>query len=181
MENIITIILSNKNNFISAAIILGLTLFTGFTATRLLSGGLLKVTTKFAGKKNKQFEAAQKTRLKMLKRLVLLAIYFIGIASALYQFDPLKRLGTALLASAGLIGVVAGMAARSSLANVLAGLTISFAQPFRLGDTITVGEDSGKVKEITLLYTILKGEDGLIMIPNSVLSESVVKNHGNSR
>lgn len=179
MENIIEFILINKEKFISAAVILGLTYVAGFATSRLLTGSFIKVTGKITGKRSKPIEAAQLTRLKMLKRLVILVIYFIGIAAALYQFNAFKRLGTALLASAGLFGVVGGLAARASLANILAGLIISFAQPFRIGDKITVEEDSGIVKEVTLLYTILEGKEGKIIIPNSVLSESVIKKESN--
>jgi len=176
MDTIINVLVNNQNDFISATFILGLTLISGFAVTRVLRGSL-KVTQKIKGKRNKKIEAAQLTRLKMIKKLILLSIYFLGISAALFQFASLRRLGGAMLASAGLIGIITGMAARASLANVLAGLTISFVQPFKLGEEISVGEDRGVVTEITLLYTILKGEDGEIIIPNSVLSESIVRNH----
>jgi len=177
MEAIKEVVFQYQKDFISAAFILGLTLVTGFAVTRVLRGSL-KVTQKIKGKRNKKLESAQLTRLKMIKKLILLSIYFVGISAALYQFDALRRLGTAMLASAGLIGIVTGMAARASLANVLAGLTISFVQPFKLGEEISVGDDRGVVKEITLLHTILKSDDAEIIIPNSLLSESIVKNHG---
>lgn len=176
MEKLINIIITNSDNLITAAFILTMTFIAGFASTRVLKGSLV-VTGKITGKKLVEIEASQMTRLKMAKRIILLAIYLTGIAAALYQFAPFQRLGTALLASVGLFGVIAGIASRSSLANMLAGLIIAFAQPFILGDKITVGEDSGVVKEITLLYTILKGEDGLIIIPNSILSEATIKNH----
>ncbi len=170
------VILINIDKVVSAGFILALTYVSGFAATRVLRGSLV-VTGKIKGKKAAQFQVTQLTKLKMIKRLILLSIYFVGISAALYQFTPFQKLGTALLASAGVIGVVAGLAARASLANILAGMLIAFAQPFRIGDKITVGEDSGVVKEITLLYTIIKAEDGSVFIPNSLLSESSIKNH----
>lgn len=174
MENITKIIVHNKENFISAAVILGLTYVVGFSTSRLLKSSFVRITGKIRGKKSKQLEAAQLTRLKMLKRLLILIIYFIGIAVALSVFDTFQKLGTALLASAGLFGVIGGLAARASLANVLAGLIISFAQPFMIGDKIVIDENKGVVKEITLMYTKLESKDGEIVIPNSVLNESIV-------
>ena len=176
MEELSKIIAKNIDNVFSASFILVLTYVSGFAMTRILRGSLI-VTEKIKGKKSVEIEAAQLTKLKMVKRLILLGIYFVGISAALYQFAPFQKLGTALLASAGVVGVVGGMAARASLANILSGMVIAFAQPIRIGDKITVDEDSGVVKEITLLYTILKADDGLVIIPNSVLSEATIKNH----
>lgn len=176
MEKIINTLIKNSDNLMTAALILVFTYICGFVLIRILRGSLA-VKGRLSGNKGKAVQASQMTRLKMIKRLILLAIYFIGISAALYQFEPFKKLGTALLASAGIFGVVAGIASRSSFANILSGITISFAQPFIIGDKITVGEDSGVVKEITLLYTILKSEKGIVYIPNAILAEAAVVNH----
>jgi small-conductance mechanosensitive channel len=94
-------------------------------------------------------------------------------------------MGTALLAGASVASVVIGLAAQSTLGNLVAGIAITIYRPFRLGDTLQVaapaGPDIGVVELISLGYTTLRAADGhIITVPNAVAASSVTVNLTNS-
>jgi small conductance mechanosensitive channel len=73
---------------------------------------------------------------------------------------------------------VVGFAARQTLANLVAGILIASTQPIRIGDTVTIGEDTGRVDDLTLSYTYIDPGDGrLMVVPNERVVTSVVFNH----
>lgn len=96
------------------------------------------------------------TQLALTRRLLDAAVWFTAVAIGLSQFPDLRVLSTGLLASAGISGLVVGFAARSTLGNAIAGITISLAQPIRIGDDIEFRGDRGVVEDIHLLFTVLK-------------------------
>jgi small-conductance mechanosensitive channel len=118
-----------------------------------------------------------RTRLRLIRRLVFVTIIVIGIAIALAQFDKLNRLATGILASSAVLGLVLGLAARQVLANPLAGILLAVSQPIRIGDTITFGEETGRVDDITLSHTFIDTGDGrLVIVPNEQVVTNVVIN-----
>jgi small conductance mechanosensitive channel len=94
---------------------------------------------------------------------------------AIYAIGAITLLGTMgievgpLVAGLGLSGFALSFALKDALANLLAGIMVFLYKPFRLGDLITVGADSGRVKRINLRYTHLETEENEILIPNSTL------------
>jgi small-conductance mechanosensitive channel len=117
------------------------------------------------------------TQLALIRRLLNTVIWFSAIALGLTQFQELRVLSTGLLASAGISGIVVGFAARGTLGNAIAGLTIAIAQPIRIGDDIELRGDRGIVEDIHLLFTVLRLADGKrLIIPNDTLANEVVKN-----
>ena len=117
------------------------------------------------------------TQLALTRRLLSAAVWFTAAAIALTQFPDLRVLSTGLLASAGLSGLVVGFAARGTLGNAIAGITISIAQPIRIGDDIELRGDRGVVEDIHLLFTVLRLGDGKrLVIPNDTLASEVIKN-----
>jgi hypothetical protein len=78
-----------------------------------------------------QISAVTDTRLRMLRRLVFVAIVVIGVALALMQFTVVKRTAAGVLASSAVIGLVVGFAARQTLANLVAGILLAITQPIR--------------------------------------------------
>ena len=117
------------------------------------------------------------TQLALTRRLLAFAVWLVAIAIALTQFPDLRVLSTGLLASAGLSGLVVGFAARGTLGNAIAGITISLAQPIRIGDDIEFRGDRGVVEDIHLLFTVLRLGDGKrLVIPNDTVASEVIKN-----
>jgi small-conductance mechanosensitive channel len=118
------------------------------------------------------------TRLRLIHRLIVLAIVIFGIFLALSQIDALHSLGTALLASSAVIGVALGIAARAVLANAVSGMMLATVQPFRIGDVIEWQEKRGRVEDITLSYTFLRLPSGhRLVIPNDVMATSAIENY----
>jgi small-conductance mechanosensitive channel len=70
-------------------------------------------------------------------------------------FQEVRHVGTSLLASAGILGIIGGIAAQKTLANVMAGFQIALAQPVRQDDVVVVEGEWGRVEEITLTYVIV--------------------------
>ncbi len=119
-----------------------------------------------------------RTKMQMSGKLLLLFIYFLGLALAVFQFPRARAVGTGLLASAGVIGVFMGLASQSALANIMAGVTLAFSQPFRLGDTIFVEGEQGTVEEIHLSYTFIRTPDNRrLIIPNRNLASKTIVNY----
>ncbi len=119
-----------------------------------------------------------RTRMQMSGKLLLVFIYFLGLALAIFQFPRVKTIGTGLLASAGVIGIFMGLASQSALANIMAGITLAFSQPFRLGDTIFVEGEQGTVEEMHLSYTFIRTPDNRrLIIPNRILASKPIVNY----
>ena len=117
------------------------------------------------------------TRLQIIRRIVHAVIWVVAISIGLSQFPELRVFSAGLLASAGISGLIVGFAARSTLGNAVAGVTIAFAQPVRIGDEVELRGERGVVEDITLLFTMIRLWDGKRMIvPNETLSTEVVKN-----
>jgi small-conductance mechanosensitive channel len=74
----------------------------------------------------------------------------------LMTFPKVRQLGTTILASAGIIGIVVGMAAQRTIGAFIAGLQIAFSQPIRVDDVVIVENEWGRIEEITLTYVVVK-------------------------
>ncbi|MBC5992341.1 mechanosensitive ion channel family protein [Pontibacter cellulosilyticus] len=96
------------------------------------------------------------TQLQFLRKLTIVLIAFVAVSMILLSFDAVRKLGTGLLTSAGVLGIVVGVAAQKSIANLLAGLQIAFTQPIRLDDVLVLEGEFGRVEEITLTYVVLR-------------------------
>jgi small-conductance mechanosensitive channel len=120
---------------------------------------------------------AAATRLRLVRRLVFVAIILVGLAIALSQFNRLDRLATGLLASSAVVGLIIGFAARAVLANPVAGIMLAITQPIRIGDTITIQEETGQVDDLTLAHTYIDTGDGrLMVVPNEQVATSILFN-----
>ncbi|RLV09032.1 mechanosensitive ion channel protein [Streptomyces griseocarneus] len=96
-----------------------------------------------------------RTQVTLIQRIVAAAICVVAAAAMLLTFPDMRTVGASMLASAGLIGIVAGVAAQSTLQNLFAGLQIAFGDVVRIGDTVVVAGEWGKVEEITLTYLVV--------------------------
>ncbi len=124
-----------------------------------------------------QVSRTTRTRLRILRRVVLLGIFLVLAMLALSQFTEFKRLATGILASTAVVGLIVGFAAQHTIANMVAGIQIAVSQPFRIGDRLAFEESEGRVTDITLSSTALDPGDGSsVVIPNQLLVEGVVHN-----
>ena len=96
------------------------------------------------------------TQARVLGRVAQIAIALIGVSIALMTFPAIHRVGMTLLASAGVVGLVAGIAARPVFGNLIAGLQLALTQPIRLDDVVIVDGEWGRVEEITSTYVVLR-------------------------
>jgi small-conductance mechanosensitive channel len=96
------------------------------------------------------------TQARVLARIAHGAVLVTGLAFILMTFPRARQLGTSLLASAGVAGLILGIAARSVFSNLLAGLQIALAQPIRIDDVLIIEGEWGRVEEITSTYVVLK-------------------------
>jgi small-conductance mechanosensitive channel len=95
------------------------------------------------------------TQVRILRQVVDTLIVVLTVSSALMTFEPVRQYGVSLFASAGVAGLVAGLAARPMLSNLIAGLQIATTQPIRLDDEVVVESQWGRVEEINSTYVVL--------------------------
>jgi small conductance mechanosensitive channel len=166
---------------ISAAITLLVAIAIAIAVDRLLIGramtGAMRLDTG-------ELSREARTRLRLIRRLLFLAIILIGVALALSQFTSIKRFATGVLASTAVLGIIIGFAGRQVIANLVSGVLIAVTQPIRIGDLVSIGDEvHGRVTDIALTYTRVDAGDGsLIVVPNEKVATDVVVNHsaGNS-
>ncbi len=96
------------------------------------------------------------TQLKIIKSIANAIIFIICLALIFLSFSSLKSLGSTILTSAGIIGIIAGFAAQKTLNLLFAGIQIAISQPIKIGDVLIVEGEWGTVEEITLTYVVLK-------------------------
>jgi small-conductance mechanosensitive channel len=104
------------------------------------------------------------TQVRILKRIVVALILTVTVACMLTVFAPVRTLGHSILASAGVAGIVLGIAAQRTLGVFLAGIQIAFTQPIRMDDVVIVEGEWGKIEEITLTYVVVALWDNRRMV-----------------
>jgi small-conductance mechanosensitive channel len=96
------------------------------------------------------------TQIRVLVRVLDMVIVLITLGFALMTFDAVRQYGVSLFASAGVAGIVAGLAARPVLSNLFAGVQLAVTQPIRIEDAVTVENEYGWVEEITSTYVVIR-------------------------
>jgi small-conductance mechanosensitive channel len=96
------------------------------------------------------------TQARILQRVAALLIGIVTLGLALLTIAEVRQWGLSLLASAGVVGIIAGLALQPFLANVVAGVQIATAQPIRLDDAVLVEGEAGTIEAITSTYVVVK-------------------------
>jgi small-conductance mechanosensitive channel len=96
------------------------------------------------------------TQISLMRKILSALLAIVVLALALMSFTGIRQLGTSLLASAGVAGIIIGIAAQRSLGNVVAGLSILFTETLRIGDAVVVEGEWGIVEDLTLTYVVVK-------------------------
>ncbi len=120
-----------------------------------------------------------RTVLTLFMRLGQLVIYVMAVILYTHAIPQLRSIGTALLTSAGVVSVLFGLAAQSTLSNLISGFALLLYQPFELGDRVQLsaptGIETGTVDEMTMGHIIVLTDNGRqIVVPNSVATLQVV-------
>ena len=118
------------------------------------------------------------TKVSFMRRIVITAIYIIGIAAFLSLIPGMEKVSNSILASAGIVAMAVGLASQDALSNVVGGMFIIFSHPFKLGDFVEVDSViKGTVMEITLRHTVIRdAENRMILIPNNKINSSTIIN-----
>lgn len=117
------------------------------------------------------------TQVHVLGRVVYAAIGVFAVACILMLFQQVRHVGTSLLASAGIMGIIAGVAGQKTLANLIAGFQIALAQPIRLDDVVIAEGEWGRIEEITLSYVIVHiWDDRRLVLPLTYFIEKPFQN-----
>jgi len=96
------------------------------------------------------------TQMRIVRQALNVMIGTLTVGFALMSFDSVRQFGISLFASAGLAGIVAGLAARPLFENLIAGLQLAFTQPLRLGDAVVINNEFGTVEEIGNVYVVIR-------------------------
>lgn len=118
-----------------------------------------------------------RTQVTLLRRVIAAVVIVLGVAAALMSFPELRTFGASLLASAGLAGIVAGLAAQTTLANMFAGLQLAFTDAVRIDDVVVVEGEWGWIEEITLTYVVLHiWDERRLVLPTSYFTTTPFQN-----
>ncbi|CAN5718160.1 mechanosensitive ion channel [soil metagenome] len=117
------------------------------------------------------------TQARVISRTVIFVVLLVGLATMLMTFPGVRQVGASLLASAGVAGLVAGIAARPVISNLIAGMQIALAQPIRIDDVLIVQGEWGRVEEITGTYVVLRiWDERRLIIPLNFFMENPFQN-----
>ncbi|HPF92817.1 MAG TPA: mechanosensitive ion channel, partial [Tenuifilaceae bacterium] len=106
--------------------------------------------------KNNLHARKMHTQLRIIERIIVFIIVFIALASVLLTFDSIRKVGISLFASAGVAGLVLGLAAQRVIGSMLAGIQLAITQPIRIDDVVIVENEWGWIEEITLTYVVVR-------------------------
>jgi small-conductance mechanosensitive channel len=117
------------------------------------------------------------TQLTLVRRFTTAIIAILALGAMLMTFPEARAAGTSLLASAGVIGAIAALAAQSLLGNVFAGLQMAFSDAVRLDDVVIVEDQWGRIEEITLTYLVVHlWDDRRLVMPTSYFMSKPYEN-----
>ncbi|WP_433239479.1 mechanosensitive ion channel family protein [Streptosporangium sp. CA-135522] len=118
-----------------------------------------------------------RTQITLVRRVASAVVIVLALGAMLFTFPQVRALGAGLLASAGIAGVVVGIAAQSILGNLLAGLQLAFSDALRLDDVLVVEEEWGRIEELTLTYVVLRlWDERRLVLPVSYFTKMPFEN-----
>ncbi|MBY5951796.1 mechanosensitive ion channel family protein [Algoriphagus marincola] len=152
----------------------------GFTWCLLVLTGILKrVFLKQFDISHENNLRARKvyTQLNILQKIVNFIIIILGIGLILVSFEPIRKIGVGLFASAGVAGIIIGFSAQKAIGTLVAGIQIAFAQPFRLDDAVVVEGEWGWIEEINLTYVVVRiWDQRRLVLPTTYFLEKPFQN-----
>jgi small-conductance mechanosensitive channel len=117
------------------------------------------------------------TQFNIIERIIIFLIVIIALGLILMLFEEVRRIGISVFASAGMAGIIIGLAAQRMIAAVLAGLQIAITQPIRLDDVVIIENEWGRIEEITLTYVVVNIWDKRrLIVPSTYFFEKPFQN-----
>lgn len=118
-----------------------------------------------------------RTQLAIIRRLIYVILFVLALGAVLLTFPGVQAVGTSVLASAGVISVVAGLAAQSTLSNLFAGMQLAFSGAIRVDDVVVVQQEWGRIEEITLSYVVVHiWDDRRLVLPCTWFTQNPFEN-----
>ena len=119
------------------------------------------------------------TQAQVLRRFAQGIVVVVGVVAIIGTFEVARQAMTTVLASAGVLSVIAGLAAQQTLGNVFAGLQLAFTDAIRVGDVVVAGDkhETGSVEEITLSYVVVRiWDERRLIIPCRYFTQTPFEN-----
>jgi len=117
------------------------------------------------------------TQVKVIQRIAFVLLGFLSFTGVILLFPTIRQFGETILASAGVAGIILGLALQRTLGNLFAGIQIAFTQPIRIDDVVIVEAEWGWIEEITLTYVVVKIWDWRrLVLPISYFIEQPFQN-----
>ncbi|ADR21175.1 mechanosensitive ion channel protein MscS [Marivirga tractuosa] len=117
------------------------------------------------------------TQVTFIRKVIIFLIVMIGLSLFLLQFDGVRKYGATFLTSAGVAGIIIGLAAQKTIGNLLAGIQIAFTQPIKIGDAVFVEKEWGWIEEINLTYVVVKiWDQRRLVLPITYFTEQTFQN-----
>ncbi len=118
-----------------------------------------------------------RTRTQVFRRVVVVVVGVVATGLILMTFPAIRKFGTSLLASAGVAGIILGLAARETISNVLAGMQVALTEPIRLDDVVIVEGEWGRIEEIRMSYVVVRiWDERRLVVPLSYFIEKPFQN-----
>jgi small-conductance mechanosensitive channel len=158
----------------SLLLILALT-WTGVRIVHAVGESVLR--NNVAGRRDVYSVRRVQTQARVFTRILIFLVMLLGVSAALMTFPSVRQIGTSMLASAGVAGIVIGFAARPVLSNLLAGIQIALTQPIRIEDVVIVENEWGWIEEITSTYvTVRVWDQRRLVVPLNYFIEKPFQN-----
>jgi small-conductance mechanosensitive channel len=117
------------------------------------------------------------TQAMVLRRVAQVLVAVVGIGASLCVFEEVRAFGTTMLASAGVAGIVVGLAARPTLSSLIAGVQIALTQPIRIDDVVIIGGEWGRIEEIATTYVVVRvWDERRLIVPLSKVIDETFQN-----
>ena len=117
------------------------------------------------------------TQYTILENIIIFIIVTLALGIALMSFDSIRSVGVSLLTSAGIAGIIIGLAAQKAIGTLLAGIQIALTQPIRLDDVVIVEGEWGWIEEINLTYVVVRIWDKRrLVVPTTYFIENTFQN-----
>jgi small-conductance mechanosensitive channel len=155
-------------------------IISGFTWCLLVFTGILKriFLKQYDISKEDNLRARKVyTQLNILQKITNFVIIVLGIGLILISFEPIRKIGVGVFASAGVAGIIIGFSAQKAIGALIAGIQIAFAQPFRLDDAVVVEGEWGWIEEINLTYVVVRiWDQRRLVLPTTYFLEKPFQN-----